>query len=132
MIMTLSQNVNFQIGLLHLAYLLVHQDGAVEDRETAALNEIVEEENIPTMMVEDFQDNVIHKTEKQIYQDGIDFLNLCTEEEKLCAFVHLYRLSEADDIFHEKELRFLLYAIEGSQIQFEDVVIASQLANSRV
>jgi uncharacterized tellurite resistance protein B-like protein len=126
-----SQNVNFQIGVLHVAHLLMHSDGVIDERERLALHQIMEEENIPTIILEDFQDNVIHKTERQVYEDGVDFLNSCSEHEKLCALVHLYQLSEADDYIHEKELRFLLYALEKTNIDFEDVELTARLVKSR-
>jgi uncharacterized tellurite resistance protein B-like protein len=126
-----SQNINFQAGLLHFAHLLMHCDGTIDEREHMALRQIMEEENIPSLILEDFQNKISHQTERQVYQDGLEFLNVCTEHEKLCVLVHLYRLSEADSTIHEKELRFLIYALEKTNIGFEDVELTARLVKSR-
>jgi hypothetical protein len=49
-------------------------------------------------------------------------MNNCTEEEKLNAFVHLYKMSEIDGRVHIKEVRLLLYTIKNAGIEFNDVV----------
>ena len=49
-------------------------------------------------------------------------INRCTEEEKLNAFVHLYKMSEVDGRVHVKEVRLLLYSIKMAGIEFNDVV----------
>ena len=43
----------------------------------------------------EFEKDVINKREREVYQTGIDYLNRCTEEEKLNAFVHLYKMSRS-------------------------------------
>jgi uncharacterized tellurite resistance protein B-like protein len=126
-----SQNINFQAGLLHFAHLLMHCDGTMDERERTALRHIMEEESIPSSILEDFQNKIVDQTERQVYQDGLEFLNVCTEHEKLCALVHLYSLSEADSTIHEKELRFLIYALEKTNIGFEDVELTARLVKSR-
>jgi hypothetical protein len=47
---------------------------------------------------------------------------MCSDEEKLRAFVHLYKLSEADGQVHVKEVRLLLYSIRMAKIEFNEVV----------
>jgi uncharacterized tellurite resistance protein B-like protein len=126
----ITQNVSFQMGLLHFAHLLMTSDGVIDERERLALAQIMEEENIPEMIFRDFQDNVIHKTEKQIYEDGVDLLNSCTDQEKLCTIVHLFRLSEADNSIHEKEVRLLFYSLKGTDVDFEDVELTARLVKA--
>jgi uncharacterized tellurite resistance protein B-like protein len=127
----INQNVSYQMGLLHLAHLLMTSDGIIDEREKQAMMQIIEEENIPEIVFSDFQDNVVHKTEKQVYEDAVDFLNACSEHEKLCAMVHLYRLSQADEHIHEKEIRLILYALDGTKVDFEDVELTARLVSAR-
>ena len=54
-------------------------------------------------------------------------LNRCSEDEKLTAFVHLYRLTEVDDSVHRKEVRFLLYSLKATNVAFEDVELNAKL-----
>lgn len=65
-----------------------------------------------------------------MYVEGIDLLNECSEHEKLCAFVQLYRVSEADGFIHEREVRFLLFSLKETQIDFEDVLLAARMAQA--
>lgn len=124
------QNMKFHLGLLHFAHLLVMVDGSIDQREMAAMLRIKLEENIPDWLFNDFDATISHKTEHQIYDEGVDMLNRCTEDEKLCAFVHLYRLSESDDNIHEKEVRFLLYSLEATKIAFEDVILSTRMSKA--
>jgi uncharacterized tellurite resistance protein B-like protein len=126
----ITQNVSYQMGLLHFAHLLMTSDGVIDERERSALEQIMEEENIPEIVFHDFQDNVVHKTEKQIYEDGVELLSGCTDQEKLCAIVHLFRLSEADNTIHEKEVRLLFYSLKGTDVDFEDVELTARLVKA--
>lgn len=128
---TLNQNINFQMGLLYFAHLLMTVDGVIDEHERQAMKQIIEQENIPEIVFADFQDNVVHKTEKQVFEDAVEFLNECSEHEKLCALVHLYRLSQADKHLHEKELKLILYALGGTKVDFEDVELTARLVSAR-
>ncbi len=125
--METKQNIDFQLGLLHFVHLLVMVDGAIDQREKAAIRKIKLEEKIPDWVFDDFEETVADKTEREIYEDGIALLNRCNEEEKLCAFVHLYRLAEADDAVHVREVRFLLYSLKATKIEFEDVELSARM-----
>ena len=102
--------------------LLINADGVVENSENEALNNVKKFENIPQDTLIEFEKDVLNKKEKQVYQAGIDYLNQCNDEEKLDAFVHLYKMSEADGKVHVKEVRLLLYSIRMAKIEFNDVV----------
>ena len=127
---TANPNTNFQLGLLHFVHLLVMVDGAIDQREKAAIRKIKLEEKIPDWIFDDFEESVPEKTGRQIYEEGVELLNRCTEEEKLCAFVHLYRLSEADDNVHVKEVRLLLYSLKATRIAFEDVELSARMSKA--
>lgn len=119
--------INFQLGLLHLVHLVINADGQINEDERIALEAIKSEEGISDYVFRHFERKVRTHLEHKIYSDGIMLLNRCTEEEKLCAFIHLYRLAEADDNIHEKEIRLLLYALDDTHIDFDDIVVGAQL-----
>lgn len=118
----MASSKNFQLGLLYLVHLLIGSDGEVSDVEQNALRLIKEKEEIPDELFKVFNQQLSSKKEREIYQQGIDLLNSCSENEKLNAFVHLYKLSEVDGNVHVKEVRLLLYSIKMTGIEFNDVV----------
>jgi uncharacterized tellurite resistance protein B-like protein len=122
----MNSNPSFQLGLLYLVHLLISSDGVIDDSEREALLAIKAKEKISDEQFAEFQRNVNEKKERDIYQEGIELLNKCTDEEKLNAFVHLYKISEADGRVHVKEVRLLLYSIKMTGIEFNDVVLKAQ------
>jgi uncharacterized tellurite resistance protein B-like protein len=119
---------NFQLGLLHFVHLLVTVDGHIDDRERAAILEIKKEESISDKVFNDFERKSEVASEAEIYTDGIEYLSSCSDDEKLAAFVHLYRLAEADTSISNKEVRFLLYGLKATKISFEDVVLTAGMS----
>lgn len=118
----MASSKNFQLGLLYLVHLLIGSDGDVSDVEQKALQVIKNKEGISDDLFNEFNHQLAARKEREIYQMGIDLLNSCTENEKLNAFVHLYKLSEVDGNVHVKEVRLLLYSIKMTGIEFNDVV----------
>ena len=115
-------NKNYQLGLLHLVHLLVSADGVIDEKEKAALLRIKEIEEIPDDVYVEFEATIPNRKEREIYNDGIDFINRCSDAEKLHTFVILYKLSEVDGHVHIKEVRLLLYAIKVAGVEFDDLV----------
>lgn len=113
---------NYHLGLLYMVHLLMSSDGDVHENEEKAWNVIKKKEGISEDLFNSFRKGLNEKKEREIYQTGIDHLNLCSNEEKLNAFAHLYHLSEADGNVHVKEVRLLLYSIRMTGIEFNDVV----------
>jgi uncharacterized tellurite resistance protein B-like protein len=113
---------HFHLGLLYMVHLLIGSDGKVSPDEKESLILIQKLESIADETILTFNAAVEKKSEREIYQEGIDLLNRCTDEQKLKAFVHLYKLSEADGNVHVKEVRLLLYSIKMTGIEFNDVV----------
>jgi uncharacterized tellurite resistance protein B-like protein len=105
-----------------MVHLLIGSDGKVSPDERASLMQLKNHEQIPDEIIERFDHTVETKSEREIYQEGIDLLNKCTNDQKLKTFVHLYKLSEADGNVHVKEVRLLLYSIKMTGIEFNDVV----------
>jgi len=111
-----------QLGLLYIAHLLISADGIIDQKEYEALSKIKAKDSIPDSVFKEFEQKIAGKTEREIYKEGIDLLNDCSEEAKLNAFVHLYKMSEVDGRVHVKEVRLLLYTIKTAGIEFNDVV----------
>lgn len=122
------QNINYHLGLLHFVHLLVTVDGVIDERERRAIARLRHEESIPDLIFAEFENAIKGKNERLIYEEGVERLNRCNDVEKLCAFVHLYLMAEADDNIHVKEVRFLLYSLKATQVSFEDVEFAVNLA----
>ena len=122
-------NKNYQLGLLDLVHLLMSADGVVDDNETQALNTIKGKEGISETVFDEFKEAIRTKRGREIYQTGIEYMNRCTDEEKLRAFVILYKMSEVDGRVHVKEVRLLLYCIKVSGIEFDDVVAKASISS---
>lgn len=118
----MNANSNYQLGLLYLVHLLISADGIIDDNEKEALLKVKRLENIPDSIFQNFEQEIAAKKERDIYQTGIGLINECSEEEKLNAFVHLYKMSEVDGRIHAKEVRLMLYSIKMAGIEFNDVV----------
>ncbi len=115
-------NKNYQLGLLYLVHLLVSADGVVDENELAALDKIKSREKIPDDIFDQFKNDIIVKKERDIYQAGLEHLSQCSDQEKLQAFVILYKMSEVDGRVHVKEVRLLLYSTRMTGVEFDDVV----------
>ena len=126
----MEQNVNFQLGLLHLLHLIVNVDGHIDDREREAMKKIRVEENIQDIVYKDFESKIKTATEDSIYEDGIAHLAKCTDDERLTVFVHLYKLAEADANISPKEIRFLFYGLKETKLSFEDIVMSAGMSGS--
>ena len=118
----MTTNKNYQLGLLYLVHLLINADGVIDEKERQALARVKAVEVIPDSTFIEFENEIVNKKEREIYLHGIDMINSCTREEKLTAFVHLYKMSEADGHVHVKEVRLLLYSIRQAGIEFDEVV----------
>lgn len=112
---------NYQLGLLYLIHLLIGADGIADRNELDALCKIKIRENIPDTTFHEFEEITKSKTEREIYQSGLDHLIQCPDNEKLKVFAILYRLSQVDGRVHTKEIR-LLYSIKTAGIEFNEVV----------
>jgi uncharacterized tellurite resistance protein B-like protein len=124
----MDTNKNYQLGLLYLVHLLINADGVIDDKEGAALLKVKTFEKIPDSVFHEFETEIARQKEREIYQLGIEMINECSAAEKLNAFVHLYKMSEADGRVHVKEVRLLLYSIRQAGIEFDEVVkLATQL-----
>lgn len=113
---------SYHFGILNLTHLLVSADGIVDEQEKQALARLRKLEQINDDVFEAFSQSIQSKKERDIYKEGIDSINACTDEEKLRALALLYKMSEVDGRVHAKEVRLLLYSIKLTGIEFDDVV----------
>lgn len=104
-------------------------DGVVDENETKELHKIKTREGIPDSTFNEFKTAISEKKGRDIYQTGIEYMNLCSDEEKMKAFVILYKMSEVDGSVHVKEVRLLLYCIKVSGIEFDDVVAKASISS---
>ncbi len=129
LLLAMEENIDFQLGLLNLLHLIVNVDGTVDEREREAMKRIREEEQIPDSVFQEFQERLTKTSEEKIYEQGLAHLAKCTDEERLTAFVHLYRLAEADKNISSKEIRFLFYGLKETKLNFEDVILSAGMTN---
>jgi uncharacterized tellurite resistance protein B-like protein len=121
---------DYHLGLLYLVHLLISADGVVDENEKKLLAKIKSKEQIPDSVFDEFSAHIRENRDRDIYQRGIELINRCPDDKKLDAFVHLYKMSEADGNIHVKEVRLLLYSIKMADIEFNEVVErAKQLKN---
>lgn len=113
-------------ALLFLLRVIVYADGIFDDDESKAIKEICRIEGISDAYYDSFCDRVKGVSEKEMYNQGIDFVHVCTPEEQIKVFVWLYKMAEVDGTVHVKEVRFLLYSFRQTDIEFEDVEAAAK------
>lgn len=123
-------NANYHLGLLHLVHMLINVDGRIDEREMNMLQSIKQEEKIDDSVFQTFSKGIAASKKQDIYARGLVLLNLCSEEEKLCAFTHLFRLAEADSTIDMNEIRLLMSAIKQTSVNFEDVEMITRLSSS--
>lgn len=119
---------NYHLGLLHFVHMLINTDGHIDDREMETILKIKKEENIDDSVFLEFSRGIAQLRGQEIFNRGLDLLNTCTEEEKLCAFVYLFQLAEADTSISMKEIRLLIYALKVTNVDFNDVAVSANLA----
>ena len=130
MMNTTAHLLNYQLGLLHFAHLLVNADGRVNELEEKAIRALQQEEQISEWVIQDFQKTIQLKSERELFQQGVRLLNQCTEDEKIGALAHLYCLAGADNDIHIKEVRLLLYSLKLSDVEFEDVELTARMVKA--
>ena len=116
------RNIHYQLGLLHLIYLLVNVDDEISYQEVAFLTQVRTNAHIDIELFEGFVRSLIGKSERQIYQTGIQLMNLCSDEERMRAFIQLFQMAEADGFLHAREVRLILYATRMSHTDIGEVL----------
>jgi hypothetical protein len=112
--------------------MLINTDGHIDDREMEIILKIKEEEDIDDAVFLEFSKSIGATKGQEIFNRGLDLLNTCTDDEKLCAFVYLFQLAEADTSISMKEVRLLMYALKMTNVDFNDVALSAELSNKNV
>ncbi|HNV27535.1 MAG TPA: hypothetical protein PKJ83_00265 [Cyclobacteriaceae bacterium] len=118
----MKNNPNFNTGLLFITYLLMHSDQEISENEVNYLDSIRIDSGIDEFEFKSFYNSVIGKTEREIYQIGMNAINQCSEEEKIQIFVKLYGMALADKVLRVREVRFILYATRMADVSMDRVI----------
>ena len=122
---------DYHLALLHFVHMLINTDNKIDDREMDLILKIKGEERIDDASFLQFSRSISQANREEIFNRGLELLNNCTEEEKLCAFVYLFQLAEADTSISMKETRLLISALKATNIDFNDVDISANMAVGR-
>ncbi len=113
---------NYHKGLLFVTYLLINSDKEISDNELYYLHKMRVEEGITDDVFTEHFKSLLGKDEREIYQIGIDAINLCSHDQKLKAFTRLYQMALSDKVLRVKEVRFILYAIKLAHVDIITIV----------
>jgi hypothetical protein len=113
---------NYHKGLLFVTYLLINSDKEISDNELYYLHKMRVEEGVSDDVFTEHFKSLLGKDEREIYQIGIDAINLCTDDQKLKAFTRLYQMALSDKVLRVKEIRFILYAIKITHVDINTIV----------
>lgn len=119
---------SYASGLLALTTVLISSDGEISEKELDYVQKIRESEGIPEALFNSVRKSILGKTEREVYQIGIDSINACSDSDKLRAFVKMYQMAMADGVIHVKEVRLLLYAVKSTQVDINTVVKMAEQA----
>lgn len=118
----MKNNSNFNTGLLFITYLLMDSDQEISENELNYLDLVRLEAGIDEAEFRVFYNSAFGKSERKIYQIGMDAINKCTDTEKIQIFVKLYGMALADEVLRVKEVRFILYATRMADVSMERVI----------
>lgn len=113
---------NYHKGLLFVTYLLINSDKEISDNELYYLHKMRIEEGVSDDVFTEHFKSLLGKNEREIYQIGIDAINLCTDDQKIKAFTRLYQMALSDKVLRVKEVRFILYAIKITHVDINIIV----------
>ena len=117
----------YQKSLIYLTYSVIRSDGEVHFSETNALNKLLFHEGISLSDHEQFLDEINPLTAQDVFNTGLNTIKECTVEEQKKVLAWIYTLVEADDNVDVREARFLLYAINATNLDLETIIEESEL-----
>ncbi len=97
-------------------------DQEISENELNFLDSVRQEAGVNDEAFRLFYNSVIGKTEREIYQIGMNAINQCSEEDKIKIFVKLYQMAMADQVLKPKEVRLILYATRMAEVDMNRVV----------
>jgi uncharacterized tellurite resistance protein B-like protein len=104
--MTLTDD--YKIGLLSLMHLLIRSDHEISTLELNFFEQIRREEKIDDTLFDAFRKSLNHKTEKEIYKEGLALIEKCHPSLKTRAFRLLTAMALADSNIDAQETNFLM------------------------
>jgi uncharacterized tellurite resistance protein B-like protein len=122
----MKNRTDYAVGMLCLIYILVQSDGQISEEELDYLDYVREIEGISDALYAIFESSISGKTNREVYQFGIDTINRCSTDERQLAFVRIYQMAHADGIVHVREVRFLLYAVKLTDVDLSRVLDAAK------
>jgi hypothetical protein len=114
--------ISYSTGLLALTTVLISSDGEISEKELEYVQKMRAAEGIPDALFNQIKETILGKTEREVYQIGIESINACSEDLKTRAFVKMYQMAQADGVIHVKEVRLLLYAVKNTNVDINTVV----------
>lgn len=118
----MNNTVSYSTGLLALTTVLINSDGEISVKELDYIEKLRTSEGISDALFDQIRQAILGKTEREVYQIGIDALKACNDENKTRAFARMYRMAQADGVIHVKEVRLLLYAVKSTNVDINEVV----------
>lgn len=113
---------HYQQGLLFVTYKFITSDREISDDELYYLHKMRIAEGIPDSAFAEQLHSLIGKSEKEIYQIGIESLNRCTDELKTKAFARLANMARTDKVIKLKDVIQLCHAVNFSPERSEFVM----------
>jgi len=114
--------ISYSTGLLALTTVLISSDGEISEKELDYIQKIRVSEGIPDALFDQIRNTILGKSEKEVYQIGIESINACSEDLKTRIFVKMYQMAQADGVIHVKEVRLLLYAVKTTNVDINTVM----------
>lgn len=100
----------YRKGLLFVTYLLINAEQEISDHEMYYLHKMRVKAGMTDDAFAEYFKSLLGKSEREIYQIGIESLNRCPQEFKMKAFSILNNMAMVDKVLNQKEVRFIQYA----------------------
>ena len=113
---------NYPVSLMYLMHSVIHSDGEAHDKEVTMAERIFDHEDVPVAVKDKFHQDLKTMDAKNMYAKGLDALKLCSREEQNRTLAWIHSVMEADSHVDVKEARFLLYAMNATNVQFEEIL----------
>lgn len=111
---------------MYLTHSVIRSDGVIHNNESYALNKLHEYEGISLDVHNSFLSEIENLEANQIYKLGLEALKQCSQDEQRKVLAWIHAIVEIDKTVDVKEARFLLYAINSTDINLEEVFETSK------
>jgi len=118
----LSKADNYPKSLVYLMHSVIHSDGVVHDKEMDLIDNIYNHESVPDDVNSSFLSDMKRLNADEMYKKGLEALKSCLREEQCRTLAWIHTVIEVDDKVDVKEARFLLYAMNSTDIKLEEII----------